>query len=89
MVFAPADSPGESGFFCAVEEWGFPDALQVGLKSCGEILFPGEDPLIPGGFGFCFHTRLDRRAGGTFGLFLGGLFPSEREVRWSSFKIIS
>jgi len=71
-AFPAADTAGEFHFFGAVEERGFPDALEVGLKSGGEILFPNDRSFFSADFHVCFHMGLERHGWITFGLFLWG-----------------
>jgi len=68
-AFPAADTAGEFHFFGAVEERGFPDALEVGLKSGGEILFPNDRSFFSADFHVCFHMGLERHGWITFGLF--------------------
>ena len=71
-----ADAFGEGEFFGAIEQGGFADALEVGLEGGGELDVGIGETRFSGGYGFCIHTRLDRRAGGTFGLIFRGQFSS-------------
>ena len=71
-----ADAFGEGEFFGAIEQGGFADAFEVGLEGGGELDVGIGEIRFSGGYGFCIHTRLDRRAGGTFGLIFRGQFSS-------------
>ena len=70
------DAFGKGNLFGAIEEGGFADTLEVGLEGSGKFDI-GIDKLgFSGRCGFCIHTRLDRREGGTFGLIFRGQFSS-------------
>ena len=81
------DAFGKGNLFGAIEEGGFADTLEVGLEGSGKFDI-GIDKLgFSGRCGFCIHTRLDRREGGTFGLIFRGQFSS-RSGEYTERKVI-
>jgi hypothetical protein len=73
---ATTDPLSEGDLFGTIEEGSFADALEVGLESSGKFDIRIGKLGFSGRYGFCFHTRLDRRECGTFGLIFRGQFSS-------------